>query len=299
MAERRSPARRTNLALGLVALLVLSVAVETALFANPSRDGSPVDTTVEPSSPGSGTRPADTLLSWFDHANIKEQHDFAMETLRCEYLDQYLTSDVCAVASTSHGAFMIAGSEQEWSEDEVDSDGWVWVPFSLVAYVLRDDGTRRAYSILDGSTEKAYTSLGVSIDLMTATIGGDEVIVIVEHLSDPGSDPYEYSTAVQVVAMSPTAAPTVVAAYEGFHTVIRSTGDALVLSSWRYGPDPADDDWCTHISLSPSDREPFSWDETSTSGPCPTDGNLHLAARYAYPVAPAGSSSDREPAHEA
>jgi len=178
MAEPRGSARRTNLALGLAALLILGASIAVSVLVDSSPATAPSDITVAPNSPGSATRPADTWLSWFDHANVVEQFDHPMETLRCEYLDQYLTNDVCAVAATRHGAFMISGAERDWDPEEMDEDGRAYVPFSLTAWVLRSDGTRRAASILDGWTEKAFSPLAVSLSLHVAEVDGDQVILI-------------------------------------------------------------------------------------------------------------------------
>ena len=298
MAEPRGSARHTNLALGLVSLLVFGAAVAVSLLSNPSPAASPPGDTVAPNTPGSATRPADTWLTWFDHANVVEQFDHPMETLRCEYLDQYLTNDVCAVASTRYGAFMVSGAEQGWDPDEADEDGWVYVPFALTAWVLRTDGTRQAASILDGWTEKAWSPLAVSVSLHLAEVDGNDVIVIVQRLADDDADPYDYPASVQIIAMSPSGAPTLVAAYEGVELAVHEAPGALVVTSWRFGtedPDDPDALWCTHLRLSPSGRDPYGWDETPWSGPCPTDEGLDAVAIYRFPVAPGDPDDGVEP----
>lgn len=301
MAEPRGSARRTNLALGLAALLILGASIAVSVLVDSSPATAPSDITVAPNSPGSATRPADTWLSWFDHANVVEQFDHPMETLRCEYLDQYLTNDVCAVAATRHGAFMISGAERDWDPEEMDEDGRAYVPFSLTAWVLRSDGTRRAASILDGWTEKAFSPLAVSLSLHVAEVDGDQVILIVQRLADDDADPFDYPASMQIIAMSPSGAPTLVAAYEGIELTVREIRGALMVSSWRFGPEDSENPdalWCTHLRLSPSGREPYGWDETPSSGPCPTTGGLDPVSVYRFPVAPGDpgqSRGDSEP----
>lgn len=295
MAEPRGSARRTNLVLGLVSLLVLGASVAVAVIVDPSPASAPTGVTIDPGSPGSATRPADTWLTWFDHANAVEQFDHPMETLRCQYLDQYLTNDVCAVAATRHGAFMVSGAERDWDPDEVDDDGRARIPFSLTAWVLRTDGTRRATSILDGWTDKAWSPLAVSLSLHVAEVDGDQVIVIVQRLADDGADPFDYPASVQVLAMSPSGAPTLVAAYEGVALTVHETPGALLVSSWRFGPPNTDDPdapWCTLLRLTPGTRDPFGWDETPTSGPCPAGDGLDPVAAYRFPVAPGDVDDD-------
>lgn len=295
MGETRGTARRTNLVICLVALFIISGSVAVALLFDPAPHSTATEPTVAPHSPGSSSRPADTWLSWFDHANIDEQFDHPMETLRCEYLDQYLTNDLCAVAATRHGAFMVSAAEGDWDPDDVGDDGWAKIPLTLTAWVLRTDGTRRAFSILDGYTTKAYSSLAVSMSLFVAEVDGDEVIVIIERLAHDDSDPFDFPATVQVIAMSPSGAPTLVAAYEGINLTVQSEPGSLVISSWRFGAEEAEGGngmWCTQLRLSPASRDPYGWDETPSSGPCPDGDGISLVSTYTFPVAPDISESD-------
>lgn len=287
-------ARRTNRSILVIGVVLLLVAGAAAVVGDRDGTGSSASTTTttQPERPqvdGSGTRPAETARSWFDHGTAREQFDYAMEKLSCAEMSQYLTLDLCAVATATTGSFMLVGTESFWDPTETDSDGTAWVPFDLTAFTMRREGGSRAMSVLDGYTEKAYTRLAVRLDLYRAEVDGDEVLVLVKRMADGAGDPYDYMESVQVLAASPTGAPTLVASYEGADVEVAGTGEALVVTSRRYGPPGADGSesrWFTSITLAPSNRDVFSWDETVTSGPIegPRDSGVILVDSYTFPV---------------
>ena len=299
---RRSSARRTNRAIVLTALLVVAGSAAAAVFGDrtaPETDSA--DTTIpeKPQVDGSGIRPAETSRSWFDHGTAREQFDYAMTKLSCDTMNTFLTVDVCAVATAKSGSFMLVGTESFWEPTDLDADGTAWVPFDLTSFTMRRDGEfPRAVSVLDGYTEKAYTSRTAQVDLYRAEVNGDDVLVLVKRQSNPNADPYDYTEEVQVLAVSPSGAPTLVASYSGADIEVSSTGSALLVTSLRY-PSPTDDnapnmEWYTRITLSPSDRDPYSWDESVTSGarPMPADKGMTLVDTYKFPSRKGGNGTN-------
>lgn len=285
-------ARRTNRVIALVSLVLIAAAALSALVGDRSPAGTSSSTTTTPSKPqvdGTGTRPAETSRSWFDHGTAREQFDYKMDELSCDEMDTYLTVDLCAVATATSGSFMLVGTESFWEPTDKDSDGFAWIPFDLTAYTMRRDGTSRAISVLDGYTEKAHTSLKVKLDLYRAEVDGDEVLVLVKRMADGAGDPYDYIEEVQVLAASPTGAPTLVASYSGADIEVSSTGTSLVVSSRRYASpvegNAEEVSWYSLITLSPSDDDTSSWNETITSGvrPKPASEGMTLVDSYSFP----------------
>lgn len=290
---RGGPARSTNRSIVLIGLVLLLVAAAAAVFGDRSDEGTPTTTTTtvpeRPQVDGTGTRPAETARSWFDHGTAREQFDYSMDKLSCAEMARYLTLDLCAVATADSGSFMLVGTESFWEPTDTDADGTAWIPFDLTAFTMRREGGSRAMSVLDGYTEKAYTRLKVQLDLYRAEVDGDEVLVLVKRMADGAGDPYDYLESVQVLAASPTGAPTLVASYEGADVEVSSTGDALVITSRRYGPpgeDGSETRWFTIVSLTPGDGEMFSWNETLSSGTIdgPRDTGTTLVDSYTFPV---------------
>lgn len=285
-------ARRTNRAILVVVAVTSLTAGLAAILGDRGGDGGSAPSTTErPQRDGVGTRPAETARSWFDHGNAREQFDYAMSSLSCAAMDEYLTTDLCATATSRSGSFMLVGTESFWDPDEKDSDGLAWIPFDFTAFTMRRDGAPRAVSVLDGYTEKAYTGLKAQLDMYRAVVDGDEVLVVVKRLADGAGDPYDFTESVQVIAASPTGAPTLVASYEGARISVTSTGDALVVSSLRYasptnGEGDTEEEWYTIITLAPSERDPYSWDERVTSGPRGKvpEGDIALVGTHTFPV---------------
>ena len=270
MAERR-PSRSTNRSIFLVFTALSLVAASAAVFGErptPDNDtAAPTTTSTTPNqNEGTLTRPAETSFSWFDHSFGVEQYDYVMSDLSCEAVAEIITVDLCGVAETPNGDFMLVGAESYWDQGDTDSDGFAYIPFEMSVHVMQDD-PRRAVGILDGHTDKAHTANVARIDLYSARIAGAEVLVVHKRLADPDADAYSFWDSLQVLAMSPTGAPTVVATYDGARLKVARQGDALVLSSLRYKSSANGDTspWYTNIRLIPSDRGDGSWDESPTS----------------------------------
>lgn len=298
MAKASKPAKRTNRTLIALAFVALAGASASAVFGSGPGQGS-TSTTIptSPSDPTNipGARPAETAYSWFDHGFAVEQFDFEMNELSCEALEKSITPDLCTVVGTGDDAFMVVGAEGYWDPQERDADGDVWVPLNVTVFTLRtDNNMTRAVSVLDGLVEKQYTANRAQIDAHTATIDGVDVLVLHKHLSAKNADPYDLLDEVQVIAMSPTGAPTVVATYRGPRITVQATANTLEISSLRYRPtaDDANAQWYSRISLSPS-IDPFEFTERVTSDDSPvTDGsNLTTVGSYTFPVG-RGTSPD-------
>lgn len=270
MADRR-PSRTTNRSIFLLVIAVALVAASAAVFGNrpsPTHDASATTTsTIAPDeSQAALSRPAETSFSWFDHSFGVEQYDYVMKDLSCEAVADIITVDLCGVAETPNGDFMLVGAESYWDPRETEADGFAYIPFEMSVHVMQD-GPRRAVGILDGYEEKAHTANIARIDLYSARINDAEVLVLHKHLADPDADAYSFWDSLQVIAMSPTGAPTVVASYEGARLKVARDGDALVLSSLRYKSSASGDTspWYTNIRLAPSARTDGTWDESPTS----------------------------------
>lgn len=297
MAKSASSARRTNrILLSLAILAVGGAGLVAAIGDGPQ--SSPTSTTVPVTGPPAnvpGSRPAETQLSWFDHGFAVEQFDYAMDELSCEIVEKSITPDLCAVVGTGDDAFMMVGTEGYWDPEDTDSEGAVWVPLNITMFTLRDDNKlTRAVSVLDGLVEKQYTSNRAQIDAYTASIAGMDVLVLHKHLSAKNADPYDLFDELQIIAMSPTKAPTVVGTYRGPQISVQATATSLELSSLRYLPTANEDNatWYTRISLTPS-LDPFRLNEVVTSGGSPVQNGTLLTnvGTYMFPVG-RGASPD-------
>lgn len=295
MAKPSSSAKRTNRLLAAAVVVVLfgaTVAASIQFSSQATAPSTSVDSVVVPLVSTSGTRPAETSYSWFDHGFASEQIDFDMASLSCASVAQTITPDLCAVARSTTGAFMVVGTESFWDPDEIGLDGTVQIPLDLTVFVMRTDSEgARAISVLDGFTEKTFTDVGVSVDLYTALIDGNDVMVLHKRLTNSADDPYSYRESVQILAMSPTGAPTLVATYEGYQLRVATSGSSIELSSLRYRtsnttPNPQ---WFTRVSVKPSvlDTALYSWAETVTSNDAeiPLGKGMDLKATYDFPVA--------------
>ena len=269
-----SPAKRTNRAVLGVAVLLLIGAGSAGAWGSGSGESSTSSTSSIPplndSVNGPGGRPTETSYSWFDHGMSVEQTDYPMKELSCESLGDVITPDVCAVAETSHGSFMVVGTEGYWDKFDTDADGLSQIPFDLTVFTARtDQKTPRAVSVMDGYFEKAYTKNKAQLDLYRTQIDGEDVLVLVKRLSDNAPDAYSFSDSVQVIAASSTGAPTVVATYEGSSLKVGSDGSKIVVSALRYKAtqDSTESTWFSRITLTPSESDPAAWTEHVTSGP--------------------------------
>ena len=297
MARTASLAKKTNRTLFALTLLAMGGAGAAAVF-GAGQDATPSATT-NPAQGNPreipGARPAETALTWFDHGLAVEQFDYEMSELSCEELEKSITPDFCAVVGEGKNAFMAVGAEGFWDPEEYDSEGDVWVPMNITLFTLRaDNKMSRAVSVLDGLVEKQYTANRAQIDLYTATIGEVEVLVLHKHLSSKSADPFDLLDEMQVIAASPTGAPTVVATYRGPRMALQATESTLEFSSLRYRPtaDSPNQKWYTRVSLSFSD-ETFGMVERLTSSATElNNGNmLTLVTSYKFPVG-GGNSSD-------
>jgi hypothetical protein len=295
MAKSTSSANRTNriLATAVVVVLLGAAVAASVQFTSqasaPSTSDAPL---VTPPANNTGSRPAEIGYSWFDHGFASEQIDYDMPALSCASVADTITPDLCAVARATSGAFMLVGTEGFWDPEEIDADGTAWVPLDLTVFVMRNDVEGpRAISVLDGSTEKAYTDVGVSVDLYTTNIDGDDVLVLHKRLTNSTVDPFSFRESVQILAMSPTSAPTLVATYEGHQLRVATSGTTIEMSSLRYrtsntSPNPQ---WFTRVSVKPSLRDIalYSWDEIVTSNDLevPLGQGMELEATYDFPIA--------------
>ena len=295
MAKSTSSAKRTNriLAAAVVVVLLGATVAASVQFTSeasaPSTSDAPL---VTAPTNNTGSRPAEVGYSWFDHGFASEQIDFDMPALSCTSVANTITPDLCAVARAKSGAFMLVGTEGFWDPAEIDTDGTAWVPLDLTVFVMRTDMEgSRAISVLDGSTEKAYTDVGVSVDLYTANIAGDDVLVLHKRLTNSTDDLFSFRESVQILAMSPTGAPTLVATYEGYQLRVAASESTIEMSSLRYrtsntSPNPQ---WFTRVSVKPSLRDIalYSWEETVTSNAAevPSGQRMELKATYDFPIA--------------
>ena len=89
--------------------------------------------------------------------------------------------------------------------------------------------------------------------------------------------------------VSPTGAPTLVAAYEGSNIHLVGDGPGIVFSSDRYASptgSATEPKWSTLTSLFPAEGEPYSWIESMRSGPrlsVPSSVKPVLADTYEFP----------------
>ena len=291
MAKGSRPAKRTNTGLALLLITVLLGAGATAYFGDTSTNHSSAEPTVEEPAGATGSRPAETSYSWFDHSFNAEQFDYEMSSLSCASVAKVITPDLCSVANTSNGSFMLVGSEGYWDPQEEDADGIVWVPLNLTVFTQRSDhDTPRAISVLDGIVEKQYTANKAEVDAYVATISGQEMLVLHKRLSKTDADPYSFTEEVQVIAMSKSGAPLVVATYAGSSLRVAASSHHIEISTLRYltSAQSSDDKWFTHIVLSPDESDGAHMIETVTSGPSPVKqgAGMKLIDTFVFPVGP-------------
>jgi hypothetical protein len=272
---KSSQAKRQNRLIGLVAVLLLLVAGLSAVLES-SSSSSPSDTSTpggadHSSHSGSLTRPADTSLSWFNHSLSVEQFDYDMSSLSCTAMAKYITVDLCAVVTSKHGDFMVVGTEGYWDPQETNSAGVVKVPLDLTVYVLTaENGQKRAMSVMDGTVSVDYDGDVTVMSAYVVKTEQGEVLALHKHPQSQASGSYDFWDELQVVAASPTGAPTLVAAYEGSNIHLVGDGSGIVFSSDRYASptgSSTEPKWSTLTSLFPAGGEPYSWNESMRSGP--------------------------------
>ena len=286
MAKKRSEATRTNRVLGLLVVLLLIGAGAVALFIEPSSSS---EATVVSGHDATtlGVRPAETSRSNFSAGWGIEQYDFQMNALSCTELNTHITTDLCAVARTKHGDFMLSATESYW--DETDSE--TTLEMSLFGF-QDNNGWKRATGLLDAQMVRDLDGVQVKIDLYRTVVNGDEVLIAHRHPVDETVNGYDVSDQVFIIAASPTGAPTVVAWYNGPGISFEADGKNITLLYKRYGvateSGTLQQGWNTQVRLFPSARVPFGWDEQITTGPAIRDVvnavPVVLVDSYTFPI---------------
>ena len=292
---KASQARRTNRLIALVAVLLLAGAGAIAAT-KPAPEGIPSDSTVAESNGEPApdldylSRPADTGLTWLYHSLSAEQFDYEMPELSCSAIRRYISADLCAVVSNDNGSFMLVGTEGFWDPQEPNSAGVVKIPLDLTVYALtKDNGPSRAMSVMDGSVSVDYDGEPTVLSAHTVATETGDVLVLHKRARGEVTDAYDFYDELQVIAVSPTGAPSVVAAYEGSNIAVQGDGAGVVFSSDRYaspsksGVEPT---WKTFTYLSPAEGQPYGWSETMRSGSrIPVAGKVKpvLVDEYEWP----------------
>jgi hypothetical protein len=261
MAKSASSAKRTNRVIALfVALSFIGTGLVAGFLKEPSAPVETASTTPpRPDVTGTGIRPAEGA-DWDFGSNDwgDEQFDFKMDSLNCAAINKELSLDVCAVAHTSTGDFMLTGIEPFDYTYELE--------MSLFT-LHKDAGVTRAVTMRNGSVSGAFR-LGLwRLDVYRTLINGDEVLLLHIRPVDSSVDGFDNLDQVMIIAASPTGAPTQVAKYLGPHMEFESDGKNIYLYWKRYGPKGTggDDGWITVAKLFPSDREVYGWNEHMTS----------------------------------
>ena len=297
MAKTQSSAKRTNRVIALLAVLLLIGSGAAAAFGDQSSGSVPnenPDETIVPSGEvGAGTRPAETSDNNFYAGLGIEQYDFKMKSLDCVAMNDHITTDLCGVARTKHGDFMLTAAEGYWDP----ADGEVTLEMSIYGF-RKDFSVPRAVGLLDAQMTRDLRSEQLMLDLYRTVVKGDEVLIGHRHPADSDVDGYEVSDDVFIIAASPTGAPTVVAWYTGPGISFESDGESVFLLYKRYGVDGIGSykGWNTQVRLFPSDRDVYSWNEELNS--VPVTDELHvgrvpmkLLDSYLFPVVKTKGSS--------
>ena len=297
MAKTKSSAKRTNRVIALLAVLLLIGAGAAATFGDQSTGSVPnenADDTIVPSGEvGAGTRPAETSGNDFYAGLGLEQYDFKMKSLDCDAMNDHITTDLCGVARTKHGDFMLTAAEGYWDP----ADGEVTLEMSIYGF-RKDFSVARAVGLLDAQMTRDLRSEQLMLDLYRTVVNGDEVLIGHRHPADSDVDGYEVSDDVFIIAASPTGAPTVVAWYTGPGISFESDGESVFLLYKRYGVDGIGSykGWNTEVRLFPSNRDVYSWNEEINS--VPVTDELHegrvpmkLLDSYLFPMVKPKSST--------
>lgn len=279
-------ARRTNTAIAIVVALLLIVTLVVALFGTPTSaptindvtattaltSASTPDESDDANSDGNTTtsqltRDADTSDSWFAHTFAVEQFDFPMTELDCNEMKQYFTMELCVVAQTARGDFMVTATEGFW-DAQTTTDDPVDISLNFMVYVhTSENGPARAMSVLDGTVSAPYGSASSQVQTSTFTIAGNDVVVLEwSSADDETRNAGRAWSAVQVLAVGPGGLPEVVATYGGTNIAYASDASSLVITSERFGPPSRNQEtepWLTVLRLSPSQTS--RWQETVSS----------------------------------
>jgi hypothetical protein len=261
-----SPARRTNTVLAVIAAAVLVIGIVVAIFGTPTSAPS-VDDVSNPTSPTSSSqdsspnlpslrsRNADTSASWFTHTFASEQFDFPMDQLDCEEMRRFLSLELCVVATTSRGDFMVTATEGFWDAQSTSRNP-IEIELNFMVYVhTSDNGPARAMSILDGSVNAPYETSPSTVKASTFSIAQNDVVVLEWSSGNEGSRRSNRAwSSVQVLAMNNSGLPEIVATYAGTNISLGATASSLVLTSDRFGPPSRSaeaEPWLTVLTLSP------------------------------------------------
>lgn len=257
----KGKASRTNRVLALLVVLVLTTTAAVAIFG-----GSLADDATRSKKPAttvmSGVRPAETGRNIFSTDKGVEQYDFAMPRLSCVDINEEVTPDICGVAKTSKGDFMLTGYEYYWDEGDEE------VELGLTISVHRSDNKLpRAVGLLEGSMKRILRDAQVQLDIYTTTINNDDIMIAHRRPVDSALAGFSQPDQIFIIAMSPTGAPTVVAWYRGPNIRFESDGKNIFLYYKRYGVAGAGDNsgWDTEVRLSPSNRQVYAWNEQITT----------------------------------
>lgn len=257
----KGKASRTNRVLALLVIVVLATTGAVAIFSDSLSDDAS-DPKRPATSVTSGVRPAETGRNIFSSDKGVEQYDFAMPRLSCVDISDEVTPDICGVATTSKGDFMLTGYEYYWDDSNEE------VELGLTISVHRSDNNLpRAVGLLEGTMTRFLRDAQVQLTIYTTTINGDEVMVAHRRPVDSKLAGFSQPDQLFIIAMSPTGAPTVVAWYRGPNIRFESDGKNIFLYYKRYGVAGAGDNsgWDTEVRLSPSSRQVYSWDEQITT----------------------------------
>lgn len=290
MAKSTSPATRTNRTLGALVAVALSIAGVIAVIGT----GSSTSTTTSlppvsiPPNFLPGARPAETIHTWFNHGFGGEQFDYEMSALSCDDLAESITPDICVVAGSSKNGFMMVATEGYWDPQDQDSNGDVWISLDITMFSMRTDNNMpRAVSVLDGLVQKQYNTKRAQLDAFIATVNGQQLLVLHKHLSSATADPYELLDELQVIAISPEGAPSVVATYIGPQMSIQATESSLEISALRYRPtaESTNTEWYTRTSLTMNGTV-FGMTERVTSSGTSVNNRegLTTLGSYKFPV---------------
>ena len=274
-------ARRTNTAIAVVVALLLVITIVVAVFGTPTSaptindatgttvpvaSSIPDDADVSPPT-GGLTRDADRSDSWFSHTFAIEQFDFPMDELSCDEMEQYLTMELCVVAQTPRGNFMVTATEGFW-DPQSNNDAPVEIPLNFMVYVhTTENGPPRAMSVLDGFITAPYGPASSQVQVSTFNVASENIVVLEWSSADDATRKAERTwSVVQVLAMRSGGLPEVVATYGGTDITYGSDSRSLILTSERFGPPSRDEEaepWLTVLHLSPSITS--QWRETVSS----------------------------------
>lgn len=274
-------ARRTNTAIALVVALLLTVTIVVVVFGTPTSAPTvdDVTTTVATSdstlppdnnnqqSTAPFTRQTDTSDSWFSHTFAVEQFDFPMDELKCAQMAQYFTLELCTVATTPRGDFMVTATEGFW-DGQSNANNDIEIPLNFMVYVhTTDNGPARAMSVLDGTVSAPYGTASSQVRVATFSLDDGDVIVLEWSSADEETRVANRTwSAIQVLAMGEGGLPEVVATYGGTNISIASDSASLVLAAERFGPPSRNEQaepWLTVLRLSPT--KTGEWQEAVTS----------------------------------